>query len=109
MTAEISRKGGYSFHSSADIEAIKERNKRARALKTAVKRYKNSGIEVPEATKIIEMAAEEQVSKMGNAYDAKVLVPLRYEDVAYSKASGENERIDFGKIVKNFTLETERG
>mgnify|MGYP006922387735 CR=1 FL=1 len=89
MTAEISRKGGYSFDSGADIEAIKERNKRAKALKNAVKRYKNSGIEIPEATKIIEMAAEERVAEMSNAYDAKVLVPLQYQDTAYQNAVGD--------------------
>ncbi len=104
MTAEISRKGGYSFDSGADIEAIKERNKRAKALKNAVKRYKNSGIEIPEATKIIEMAAEERVAEMSNAYDAKVLVPLQYQDTAYQNAVGDGrEKIDFGRIVKDFT------
>ncbi len=104
MEAEISRKGGYSFDSDTDIEAIKEQNKRVKALKSAVRRYRSSEIEVPEATKIIEMAADEQASKISNAYDAKVLVPLRYQAVESEKVVGNtHEKIDFGKIVREFT------
>lgn len=100
LTAEISRKGGYSFEEGSDLEAIKEVNKKRRELRNAVKKYKNSSIESPEATKIIEAEAKEKMSYLSNSYNAKVLIPVRYTEDRIDEAVGETSKIDFYEISK---------
>lgn len=107
LTAEISKKGGYSFNEGTDINAIKEVSKKRKELKTAVKKYKNSGIETPEATKIIEAVAKEKISALSNDYSAKVLVPVRYNEESVHKAVGETPRISFYDISKKLKGEIE--
>lgn len=100
LTAEISKKGGYNFEEGADLEAIKEVNKKRRELKNAVKKYKKSDIASPEATKIIEAIAREKMLTLNNSYNAKVLIPVRCDEDKLDRAVGETTRIDFYEISK---------
>ena len=72
-----------------------------------VKKYKNSGIETPEATKIIEAVAKEKILALSNDYSAKVLIPVRYNEESINKAVGETPRISFYDISKKLKGEIE--
>ncbi len=126
--AELTNQGGYSFNDEADIEVIKETNRRKGKVKEAVNEFMNNLLDVEEAPPAISILLEvakrnqEQAKHESNPklidlvrfnqnYDSSTANSETGDNISLSKAvnnmkhevaaGGEEVQIDMKKMIAN--------
>lgn len=110
--AELTLDGGYALGEDADIEAIKQLNKRKKAKRAATlakvaemaeSAEREFGGEIPDMLDVVVRKAEENIEQAKREYSAGIIYPAEFnvEKEAKATATGETVVVDINKMAEN--------